>query len=244
MSEFLSQARAQCWSLYRRYYGNDNYLHYRDRYQRTVLTYLKPESYVLDAGCGSNMVFTQQVARKARFVVGTDMAALSGADASGSFALRSDLNALPFKDETFDIVVSMSVFEHLRTPDRVFAEIARTLKPRGIVIVLTPNKHDYVSFIARLTPTRFHRWILNSIQQRNECDTFPTFFRANTKHDLLASLRRGHLTPLEISFHNQYPAYLMFSPLLFRLGALYERLTSRYETFAGLRSWILLIAQK
>ena len=42
---------------------------------------------------------------------------------------------------------------------------------------------------------------------------------------------------------NHYPAYLMFSPVLFRLGMAYERLTS-LEMFQGLRATILCVFEK
>lgn len=49
-----------------------------------------------------------------------------------------DLEAQTFEDETFDIVVTQDVFEHLFAPDRAIAEIARTLKPGGFHICTVP----------------------------------------------------------------------------------------------------------
>jgi hypothetical protein len=42
---------------------------------------------------------------------------------------------------------------------------------------------------------------------------------------------------------NHYPVYLMFSPILFRLGVLYERLTSK-PGFESLRGTILCVFEK
>jgi len=42
---------------------------------------------------------------------------------------------------------------------------------------------------------------------------------------------------------NHYPAYLMFSPVLFRLGVIYERLTS-LQAFRSLRGSILCVFAK
>src|SRR5262245_21146133 len=139
MWEWLRQARTRCWDLYRHYYGNGQYIHFNERYRRAVATYLKPDSCVLDAGCGSQMLFTREFAAQARFVIGVDIASITNADGRRPLSIQVELSSLPFKDETVDLVLSMSVLEHLPAPDRVFRELARTLKPNGIVVVLTPN---------------------------------------------------------------------------------------------------------
>lgn len=49
-----------------------------------------------------------------------------------------DLQAQTFADETFDLVVTQDVFEHIFEPDKAIAEIARTLKPGGAFIATVP----------------------------------------------------------------------------------------------------------
>lgn len=44
-----------------------------------------------------------------------------------------DGHALPFADETFDVVFSQAVMEHMRDPYRASREIMRVLKPGGLV---------------------------------------------------------------------------------------------------------------
>src|SRR5262249_11234875 len=48
-----------------------------------------------------------------------------------------DAHALPFRDKVFDRVFAFNVFEHLREPPRVAAEIQRVLKPGGEVMIHT-----------------------------------------------------------------------------------------------------------
>jgi SAM-dependent methyltransferase len=45
---------------------------------------------------------------------------------------------LPFRDDTFDAVLSLSVLEHVRDPFACAAEIARVLKPSGKLICCVP----------------------------------------------------------------------------------------------------------
>ena len=79
------------------------------------------------------------------------------------------------------MVICRSVVEHLEDPPQVFREFARVLRPGGKVVILTPNKYDYVSVIAALTPYRLHR---PSGEQDFPCCpktmSFPTLYRANT----------------------------------------------------------------
>ncbi|MEO5720575.1 MAG: methyltransferase domain-containing protein [Chthoniobacterales bacterium] len=48
-----------------------------------------------------------------------------------------DAHRLPFRDDTFDHVIALNVFEHLRDPKTAAAEIFRVLKPGGRVAIHT-----------------------------------------------------------------------------------------------------------
>jgi hypothetical protein len=49
-----------------------------------------------------------------------------------------NLEAQTFEDETFDLVITQDVLEHVFHPDRVHREIHRTLRPGGVHIHTTP----------------------------------------------------------------------------------------------------------
>ncbi len=51
---------------------------------------------------------------------------------------KFDINKVPFKNETFDAVVSMSVLEHIRTLSRAVSEIKRVVKKNGTVVIGIP----------------------------------------------------------------------------------------------------------
>lgn len=57
---------------------------------------------------------------------------------------NENLEAQTFADETFDLVVSLDVFEHLFRPDLAAQEIYRTLKPGGLHICTFPIYKDKV----------------------------------------------------------------------------------------------------
>lgn len=54
--------------------------------------------------------------------------------------------ALPFPNETFDVVVSFDVFEHIADSDAHLDEVRRVLRGGGVYLIQTPNKWTNVIF--------------------------------------------------------------------------------------------------
>ena len=46
---------------------------------------------------------------------------------------------LPYEDNFFDVIYNKSVIEHFYYPERILMEIHRILKPRGLLITMTPD---------------------------------------------------------------------------------------------------------
>ena len=91
----------------------------------------KENLYGLDVGCGNgkNMIHSDTM-------VGIDNCAklLDICKKSKKHVVYSDSCALPFKNETFDYVMSISMIHHLSTNERrelAFMEMIRVLKPGG-----------------------------------------------------------------------------------------------------------------
>jgi SAM-dependent methyltransferase len=54
--------------------------------------------------------------------------------------VTADVCRLPFADDSFDVVVSCHVLEHLADPRRYLREMKRVLDPRGRLWLITPNR--------------------------------------------------------------------------------------------------------
>ena len=238
---FRPEDRLKCKQLYQKYYAGRKFK--ETFYEETVQRYLTPGCRVLDAGCGRYLNFSKKIAGRA-LTVGIDLdTVLETANQRHPYAVRGDLAAPPFASNIFDLIVSRSVIEHLPDPPQVFREFLRVLKPGGILILLTPNKYDYVSLLAAITPYRWHRTLVSKIFQIPADDVFPTHYRANTASALRRDLSAAGYVEKEMRMLGHYPAYLMFSPVLFRLGVLAERITS-WEIFRSLRGSILCVFEK
>jgi len=238
---FSSKDRQKCPQLFEKYYAGRKF--HDTLYTELIRTHLQQGQRLLDAGCGRYLKFCKTFSEGA-WVVGTDLGSeLETNNRNAPYGVQSDLSYLPFGSDNFDMVISRSVVEHLEDPPQVFREFFRVLRPGGKVVLITPNKWDYVSIIAALTPYSFHRSLVGKIFQVPEDDVFPTKYRANTIPAIRKAFRSAGFTELELDTINHYPAYLMFSPLLFRLGVLYERLTS-LRALRSLRGSILCVFEK
>jgi 2-polyprenyl-3-methyl-5-hydroxy-6-metoxy-1,4-benzoquinol methylase len=95
---------------------------------------------LLDFGAG-DFVLTEQLNEKLVTTYGVDIDDLD---------MRT--GKTKFGDETFDVVLLMSIIEHLTDPSNLMNETKRILKKDGILIMVTPNwKYSYKNFYDDLT---------------------------------------------------------------------------------------------
>jgi 2-polyprenyl-3-methyl-5-hydroxy-6-metoxy-1,4-benzoquinol methylase len=70
----------------------------------------------------------------------------------------ADLMALPYRDESFDLVVSLETLEHTPSPFQATAELVRVTRPGGRLIITTPNYMSLMGIsrgLMRLTGRRY-----------------------------------------------------------------------------------------
>jgi SAM-dependent methyltransferase len=85
-------------------------------------------------------IVSRRLSRECRLYVATqwDESVPFGAIHPTKGYRSEDLQRQTFADESFDLVVTQDVFEHIFRPDLAIKEIARTLRPNGAFICTVP----------------------------------------------------------------------------------------------------------
>jgi len=119
---------------------------------------------LLDLGCGDGrgLDVVRGIRNEVRYV-GVDIEVspevMERTRQDGHFDNYDGVN-LPYANESFDIVYSRQVFEHVRHPDLVVREVRRVLRPGGVFVGSLSNLEPYHSFsIFNYTPYGVFRLI-------------------------------------------------------------------------------------
>lgn len=132
--------------------------------------------------------------------------------------------ALPFADNSFDVIVCDWVIEHMEDVAGLVGEIERVLKPGGWFCARTPNKWGYIGLTARLTPKALARSVLGSVQPgRQERDVFRKYYRCNTLGAVADSFPTSRWENCSYS-GAATPAYHGGRRVLFRAIELFQKL--------------------
>jgi SAM-dependent methyltransferase len=149
---------------------------------------------VLDAGCG--------------FTLPTDLphhAHLVGLDISPEAlakherlddAIVGDVETYPLPGDEFDVILCWTVLEHLEHPRVAFENLARAVKPGGLLVIGVPNVWSLKGIVTRLTPHRFHVWLYRRLLGQPEAGTpgfgpYPTHLRRDISPRALGELGKA-----------------------------------------------------
>jgi ubiquinone/menaquinone biosynthesis C-methylase UbiE len=133
---------------------------------------------LLEVGCGEGHMFADTPTRPVQMDV--SMTRLARATGRGRWLLCADAYALPFRSESFRLVLLAAVLEHTLEPWRILAEARRVLKPGGQVVIVVPNDVTmsagrlvlrkfpirYPDHLTFTTPGRVRRWLAEGYRIR------------------------------------------------------------------------------
>jgi SAM-dependent methyltransferase len=147
---------------------------------RQLAARLRPAMIVLDVGCGEQPLRTR---------VEEAGGCYSGADVAQNTRATVDylcpITALPIASDSVDLILCTEVLEHVPETQPALRELARVLRPGGVIILTTPllyplheEPHDFV----RLTPFQIERCAVEAGLETMELE------RAGNEFEVLASV--------------------------------------------------------
>ncbi len=107
---------------------------------------------LLDIGCG-NLPYRDLFSHVSEYVGIDREIRFNSAKPSNAALIIGSIEILPFKNGTFDAILSTQVIEHIPEPTDFFKEVSRVLKPQGKGIITFPLvnplhelPHDYYRY--------------------------------------------------------------------------------------------------
>lgn len=101
---------------------------------------LEKDMRVLDFGCGEGNLIKAYL-ELGYDIYGADIMDNISLDAGRYKKIEFDPYRIPYDDNSFDLVYSTSVFEHVQNTEESFKEIYRVLKPGGVSIHSLPSRY-------------------------------------------------------------------------------------------------------
>ncbi len=153
---------------------------------------------LLDAGCGTGL-FSHEAVKRGADVTSLDIGQHLLDQVSKKCQTKrviGSVTELPFKDNSFDIVISTEVIEHTTSAKKAIAELCRVTKPGGTLIITTPNK-----------VWKFAVWVANIFHLR----PYHSYENWSGWSELSAEVKKNKMTIKKLTGFNILP---LFNPIL------------------------------
>lgn len=182
-------------------------------YEKALRQYLSQPIQILELGAGTGELAPDRQYRKAK-VWGVDPDERIKENANIDVAKVGMIEDVDFQKESFDLICSRFVFEHIEDPVEILNHLYPWLKNDGKCMVLTVNRLHYYCW---------HGWLPESWAQkitgRKTEDIFPTHYQFNNPfriRKIVAKSKFGPTAKVTISLCEKYlytslPAIRYFS---------------------------------
>jgi len=221
-------------------------------YKHVLQSSIHQEANWLDLGCG-HQVFPKwmptadqdqlEISSRCKVLIGIDYDLRSLQQHRGlNHKIRGNIEHLPFRNQSFDLVTSNMVLEHVRDPSALLSEVHRILRPGGLFLFHTPNALGYTTLIARLLPDFVKLKLVPFLQDRPAEDVFPTYYRFNSIRKINALAHRVGFTVFELRMVESSAQTVMLGPLVIPELLLIRLL--RFEMFRNLRTNVIGVLKR
>jgi ubiquinone/menaquinone biosynthesis C-methylase UbiE len=195
-------------------------------YNKLLAPLIGSETVLLDAGCGKKGIMDLYV-HENELSVGTDISlqAMKENRSMDCYTV-SNLEYIPFKSGTFDVIVSAWVVEHMKEPPKIFKEFHRVLKRGGSLIIVTNSLFHPMMFLSFILPERLRDAIKKRLfPPKFDEDTFPTYYKLNSVRKMKVTLKDLGFSKVFTDYSGDPSIYLFFRRI-FPIALLYEKVTN------------------
>lgn len=133
--------------------GRSRYHDLLDALEIELATPYVRDREVLEVGCGTGLIL-RHLADVAARAVGVDLSPgmLSRARARGLEVHEGSATSLPFADASFDVAVSFKTLPHVPDLPQALAEMARVVRPGGVLVAELYNPNSLRHLAKRVLP--------------------------------------------------------------------------------------------
>ncbi len=172
------------------------------------------QASILDVGCGTGISMIPLVEAGCKNLYGVDgphdyiKRAVDRGYKKTDIVNDLNYDQLPYENQMFDAVVTKDVFEHLLSPTFALREIARVLKPNGLLLFHVPNHFPLLGRIKFLVNNNIDtfsffedesRWSFPHIRFYEHTDSLKVF----TAHDFELVKNLCHHFVVDVPFVSQ-----------------------------------------
>lgn len=189
---------------------------------------------ILEIGCGRGgfAIFLSKANQSSNEIVACDFsntAVEKGEAFSKSLGINNitwrcaDIQAIPFTDASFDVVISCETIEHVPDPFKAVQELSRVLKPGGKLILTTPSYMNFVGLYRLYLRLTFRKWT----EMGQPINNFTYIFKT------LRWLKRAGLT---ITYFTSIDFFIPWKPKNIRFKGISNR---GFIKYVGLQSFFV-----
>jgi len=217
---------------------------WREPFHERLRAVLAPGAVVLDAGSGRSPAVPTDLRPANCYYVGLDVSAeelaLAPSDAYDDVVVADLLALDPTLYETFDVVVSWQVLEHVRSLPVALDTIQRYLKPGGYLVAQLSGRWAAFAVLNRMVPHSLGARIMRRFLKREP----DTVFRAYYDHATMSGIAGALDAWRDVEIIPRYRGGTYFAPLPIAQRLYFADEEWAQERHANLATHYLVVAKK
>ena len=192
---------------------------------------------VLEAGCGAGR-FTEVLLKKGAILVSSDLSSAVEVNAENfpqsdkHLVIQSDINDMPYADESFDVVICLGVIQHTPDTEKTIEDLYKLVKKGGTLVI------DHYSF-DRSNYLRLARVYRIFLRKKSSGYTIPYTQKLVKRYlplhkkfskNKLMSVLLNRISPV-ISYYSAFPQFTEAQQLEWALLDTHDSLTDWHKRF-------------